>query len=136
LAPEEITGMMLRYIKFLSDKFSKADIKDCVITVPVFFGYKQRQSIHQSAELAGLNVLGIINENLGAAIQYGLEKKFNKTENLIFYNMGSSHTQVSLVSYKTTEELNKVTNKTVDYNTITVILAFIFRYLLNRGTRT
>jgi len=112
--------MLLRYVKFLSDKYSKSNIRDCVITVPGFFGYKERLAIHQSAEIAGLTVLGIINENLGAAIQYGLEKKFNKTENIIFYNMGSSYTQASLVTYKTTEEINKATNKTFDYNTITV----------------
>ncbi len=121
LSSEEVTGMLFRYVKFLSDKFSNSNIRDCVITVPVFFGYKQRLAIHQSAEIAGLNVLGIVNENLGAAIQYGLEKRFNKTENVIFYNMGSSYTQVSLVSFKTTEELNKATNKTFEYNTISVL---------------
>ena len=114
-------GMLFRYIKFLSDKFSKTDIKDCVITVPAFYGYKQRLAIQQSAEIAGLTVLGIINENLGAAIQYGLEKKFNKTDSIIFYNMGSSYTQASLVTFKTTEDINTATNKTYDYNTITVL---------------
>lgn len=118
--PEEIVGMLLRYVKYLSDKFSQSDIKDCVITVPNFFSYKERQAIHQSAQIAGLTVLGMVNENVGAAVQYSLERRFNKTENIIFFNMGSSYTQVSLVNFNTIRQ-NQTNNKTIDYNTINVL---------------
>ena len=118
--PEEVVGMILRYVKYLSDKYSQAVIKDCVITVPNFFSYKQRQAIYQSAQIAGLTVLGLVNENVGAAVQYSLERKFNKTENIIFYNMGSSYTQVSLVNFKRIT-LNQTNNKTLEYNTINLL---------------
>jgi len=118
--PEEVVGMMLRYVKYLSDKFSQADIKDCVITVPNFYSYKERQAIVQSAQIAGLTVLALVNENVGAAVQYALERRFNKTENIVFYNMGSSYTQVSVVNFATLKQ-NQANNKTIDYNSISVI---------------
>ena len=118
--PEEVVGMILRYVKFLSDKFTQADIKECVITVPNFYSLKERQAIYQSAQIAGLSVLGLVNENVGAAVQYALERRFNKTENIIFYNMGSSYTQVSLVNFNTLSR-NQSSTKTVEYNEIKVL---------------
>jgi len=108
---EEIFGTLFRYIKFLSDKYAQSNIRDCVVTVPAFFGYRERTAISQAIELSDLKLQALITENSAAAVQYSIDKQFNKTENIIFYNMGSSYTQATLVSYFSTFEtkMNKTT---------------------------
>lgn len=118
---EEIFGMLFRYIKFLSDKYSEANIKDCVVTIPAFFGYRERLAITQAIELSDLNLQALITENSAAAVQFATDKQFNKTENVIFYNMGSSYTQATLVSFLSTYENRN--NKTVEIKRKINILA-------------
>jgi hypoxia up-regulated 1 len=96
---EEIFGMMFRYIKFLSDKFSGGDVRDCVVTVPSFYAYKERNAIIQAAELSKLNLLSLVSENVAASVQFALDKNFTDTHYYIFYNMGSSNLQATLVAY-------------------------------------
>lgn len=61
----------------------------------------------QAAELAGINVLALVNEHSGAALQYGIDKDFsNESRNVVFYDMGSGSTYAALVqfsAYKTKE---------------------------------
>jgi len=109
---EEIFGMLFRYIKFLSDKYGETDVRNCVVTIPAFFGHRERMAISQAVELSDLFLKSLITENSAAAVQYSLDKTFNKTENIIFYNMGSSYLQATLVSFLSTFE-NKA-NKTVE----------------------
>ena len=109
---EEIFGMLFRYIKFLSDKYGETDVRNCVVTIPAFFGHRERMAISQAVELSELFLKSLITENSAAAVQYSLDKTFNKTENIIFYNMGSSYLQATLVSFLSTFE-NKA-NKTVE----------------------
>ncbi len=109
---EEIFGMLFRYIKFLSDKYAESNIRDCVVTVPSFFGYRERLAISQAVELSNLKLQALITENASAAVHYSIDKQFNKTENIIFYNMGSSYVQATLVNYLSTFETKN--NKTVE----------------------
>jgi hypoxia up-regulated 1 len=109
---EEVYGMLFRYIKYLADKFSQSDIKDCVVTVPAFFGYRQRQALAQAVEMSRLNLLGFVSENVAAAVQFSMNKNFNSTEYYIFYNMGSSYTQATLVSFLSNMQTKN--NKTVE----------------------
>jgi hypoxia up-regulated 1 len=118
---EEIFGMLFRYIKFLSDKYSETNTKDCVVTVPAFFGYRERLAISQAVELSDLNLQALITENSAAAVQYSTDKQFNKTETVIFYNMGSSYTQATLVSFNSTFEY--INNKTVEVKRKISVLA-------------
>eukprot|EP00455_Lapot_gusevi_P038029 TRINITY_DN4264_c0_g2_i1.p1 TRINITY_DN4264_c0_g2~~TRINITY_DN4264_c0_g2_i1.p1 ORF type:complete len:890 (-),score=423.85 TRINITY_DN4264_c0_g2_i1:69-2738(-) len=112
---EEVMSMILKHAKTISETAAGIEVKDCVITVPPFFTNKERQALLDAADLAGLNVLGLINENTAAALQYSINYDFdaNKTANVVFYNMGASSTKVSLVKYSA--YLSKVgkTNKTV-----------------------
>ena len=112
LSTEEIFGMLFRYIKYLSDITPGTKIKDCVITVPAFYGYKERLAISQAVELSDLKLLGITTENSAAAVKYSLDKEFEKPENIIFYNMGSSYVQATLVAFNSnsTKENNKQIN--------------------------
>ena len=117
---EEIFGMLFRYIKYLADKFTNSDIKDCVITVPNFFGYKERHAISQAVQMSKLNLLGLVSENVGAVVQYSINKQFNTTQNYIFYNMGSSFTQATLVSY--TSNMQTKNNKTSEVSKVIKVL--------------
>lgn len=106
---EDIFGMLFRYIKFLSDKFSeKSDYSECIITIPPFFGHKKKIAIAQAVEMSKLNLKGFIHENVAAATNFAIDKQFSTDEEYcIFYNMGSMHTQVTLVSYKARKETEK-----------------------------
>lgn len=65
--------------------------------VPAWFGQAQRQALLDAAGLAGLNVLSLVNSHAAAALQYGIERNFaNKSEHVLFYDVGSSSTQVWL----------------------------------------
>jgi len=120
---EEIFGMIFRYIKFLADKYSGpgSNVQDCVVTVPAFFGHRERMAITQASQLSKLTLQSLITENSAAALQYAIDKQFNKTENIIFYNMGSSYTQATLVSYFSTFETKK--NKTTEIKRHVNVLA-------------
>ncbi|XP_042519947.1 heat shock 70 kDa protein 17-like [Macadamia integrifolia] len=97
---EELVAMALSYGRNLAEFHSKVPIKDAVITVPPYFGQAERKGLLQAAELAGINVLSLINEHSGAALQYGIDKNFsNESRYVIFYDMGSSSTYAALVHF-------------------------------------
>jgi hypoxia up-regulated 1 len=109
---EEVYGMLFRYIKYLADKFSGSDISELVVTVPNHYDYIQRQRIVQAVQLSKLNLLSLVSENVAAAVQFAQNKQFNSTEYFVFYNMGSSYTQATLVSFLSKFEVKN--NKTVE----------------------
>ena len=108
----ELYSMIFDYIKMLSERFTKIEMTEAYITIPSFFDYQQRQAISDALKISKLKLAGVVSENLAAAVQFQLKKIFNNETFYIFYNMGSSYTQVSLVSFKTIFQ-NK-NNKTVD----------------------
>ena len=108
----EIYSMIFDYIKFLSEKFTNKEMTDAFITIPSFFDYQQRQAIADALKISKLRLAGMVSENLAAAVQFQLKKVFDKETFYIFYNMGSSYTQCSLVSFRTIFE--KKNNKNVD----------------------
>jgi len=108
----EIYSMIFDYIKFLSEKFTNKEMTDAFITIPSFFDYQQRQAIADALKISKLRLAGMVSENLAAAVQFQLKKVFYKETFYIFYNMGSSYTQCSLVSFRTIFE--KKNNKNVD----------------------
>jgi hypoxia up-regulated 1 len=97
---EELTAMVLTHALNLAEFHSKVSVKDAVITVPPYFGQAQRKGLLQAAELAGINVLSLVNEHSGAALQYGIDKDFsNGSRHVIFYDMGASSTYAALVYF-------------------------------------
>ena len=82
---EEIFGMVFRYVKFLADKYAGAGshIQDCVVTVPAHFGHRERMAITQASELSKLTLQSLITENSAAALQYAIDKQFNKITKLL-----------------------------------------------------
>ena len=89
---------ILAYAKEIAEAQAGGPVLDLVLAVPAFFGQAQRQALIESAGLAGLNVMGLINSHTAAALQFGIERDFsNKTQNIILYDMGSGSTEVALV---------------------------------------
>ncbi|KAK1324719.1 Heat shock 70 kDa protein 17 [Acorus calamus] len=123
---EELVAMVLRYGLSLAESHVKGPVKDAVVTVPPWFGQAERRGLLQAAQLAGINVLALINEHAGAALQYGIDKDFsNGSRNVVFYDMGASSTYAALVyfsAYNTKEfgktvSVNQFQVKDVRWNT-------------------
>uniref|UniRef100_A0A8C5PWA5 Hypoxia up-regulated protein 1 n=1 Tax=Leptobrachium leishanense TaxID=445787 RepID=A0A8C5PWA5_9ANUR len=103
-SPEELLGMMLNYSRSLSEEFAEQPVKDVVITVPAFFNQAERRAVLRSAQLAGLKVLQLINDNTAVALNYGVfrRKDINATaQSIMFYDMGSRSTVCTIVTYQT-----------------------------------
>ncbi|KAI9136929.1 putative heat shock protein [Paraphysoderma sedebokerense] len=97
--PEEISSMVLTKMKEIASGYVGAECKSAVITVPAYFNDSQRQATKDAGQIAGLNVLRIINEPTAAAIAYGLDKKHEKGEsNVLIFDLGGGTFDVSLLS--------------------------------------
>jgi hypoxia up-regulated 1 len=104
--PEELVAMVLVHAVDIAvahaasqgnDKI--APPKDVVLTVPSFATQHERRALLDAATLADLNVLELVDENSAAAVQYAMDKKFEQEQLLLFYNMGASALQVSLIRF-------------------------------------
>ncbi|XP_029029495.1 hypoxia up-regulated protein 1 isoform X2 [Betta splendens] len=101
---EELLGMVLNYSCALAQDFAEQPIKDAVITVPAFFNQAERRAVLQAAHMAGLKVLQLINDNTAVALNYGVFRRKdidNTPKNVMFYDMGSGSTTVTIVTYQT-----------------------------------
>ncbi|XP_073058165.1 heat shock 70 kDa protein 17-like [Primulina eburnea] len=97
---EEMVAMILKYAVGLAETQARTSIKDVVITVPPYIGVAERTSLLTAAGLAGINVLALVNEHSGAALQYGIDKDFsNGSRQVLFYDMGASSTYAALVEF-------------------------------------
>lgn len=103
-SPEELLGMMLNYSRGLAQDFAEQPIKDVVITVPAFFNQAERRAVLQAAQVAGLKVLQLINDNTAVALNYGVFRRKDidsNPKNIMFYDMGSGSTTATIVTYQT-----------------------------------
>ncbi|KAH0942233.1 hypothetical protein HID58_001870 [Brassica napus] len=112
---EELLAMILGYGSDLAEFHAKVPVKDMVVSVPPYFGQAERRGLIQASQLAGVNVLSLVHEHSGAALQYGIDKDFsNGSRHVVFYDMGSSSTYAALVYYSAYNE--KEFGKTVSVN--------------------
>src|SRR5437773_941313 len=94
-SPEEISSFILRKLADDAGKYLGEKVKDAVITVPAYFNDAQRQATKDAGQIAGLNVLRIINEPTAASLAYGLDKK--KHETILVFDLGGGSFDVSIL---------------------------------------
>jgi len=94
-SPEEISAMTLQKLKADAEKYLGEKVTQAVITVPAYFNDAQRQATKNAGQIAGLEVLRIINEPTAAALAYGLDKK--KAETILVWDLGGGTFDVSIL---------------------------------------
>ncbi|MEC7985610.1 MAG: Hsp70 family protein [Myxococcota bacterium] len=93
---EEISAAILQQLRYSAQEYFAEEITQAVITVPTYFNEQQRQSIQKAGELAGLEVLRIINEPTAAALAYGYQKETYKK--IAVYDFGGGTFDISVVN--------------------------------------
>ncbi|MEU6263357.1 molecular chaperone DnaK [Saccharopolyspora shandongensis] len=94
--PQEISARVLMKLKRDAESYLGEDVTDAVVTVPAYFDDSQRQTTKEAGQIAGLNVLRIINEPTAAALAYGLEKG-EKEQTILVFDLGGGTFDVSLL---------------------------------------
>src|SRR6266704_3641994 len=94
-SPPEISAMILGKLKTAAEDFLGEKVTKAVITVPAYFNDAQRQATKQAGEIAGLEVVRIINEPTAAALAYGLDKKSDET--IAVYDLGGGTFDISVL---------------------------------------
>lgn len=100
--PSQISSFILRkLVQDANESGTTEPTKDVVITCPAYFGHKERMQTRQAGEMAGLNVLAVINEPTAAAIAYGAQRHENKT--ILVYDLGGGTFDVTIIRVENKE---------------------------------
>ncbi len=95
MSPPEISAIVLRQMKEIAEDYLGETVSDAIVTVPAYFNDSQRQATKDAGQIAGLNVLRIINEPTAAALAYGLDK--NKSEKVAVFDLGGGTFDISIL---------------------------------------
>ena len=94
-SPPEISAIVLQKLKQAAEDYLGEKVSDAVITVPAYFNDAQRQATKDAGQIAGLNVLRIVNEPTAAALAYGLDKKGDET--IAVFDLGGGTFDISVL---------------------------------------
>lgn len=94
--PQEISAMILQYLKGYAEDYLGEKVEKAVITVPAYFNDAQRQATKDAGKIAGLEVERIINEPTAAALAYGIDKT-DKEQKVLIYDLGGGTFDVSIL---------------------------------------
>ena len=97
LAPPQISAEVLRKMKQTAEDYLGHEVTQAVITVPAYFNDSQRQATKDAGQIAGLEVLRIINEPTAAALAYGVDKQDKKDRKVAVYDLGGGTFDVSII---------------------------------------
>jgi molecular chaperone DnaK len=95
ITPQEVSGMILGYLKQCAEAFFGEPVKEAVITVPAHFNDHQRQATKDAAKIAGLEVLRVINEPTAASLAYGLDVRANAI--VAVFDMGGGTFDITIL---------------------------------------
>jgi molecular chaperone DnaK len=105
--PQEISSRILAKLKRDAEQYLGETVTDAVVTVPAYFNDAERQATKEAGEIAGLNVLRIINEPTAAALAYGLDKG-KEDELILVFDLGGGTFDVSLLEVGKDEEFSTI----------------------------
>ena len=112
-SPEEVSSYILRKLAQDASSDTGLEVKDVVITVPAYFGDSERNATRAAGEIAGLNVLQIIQEPVAAAVYYGTTKAKEDSVVLV-YDLGGGTFDVNVIEIKTSDNGNTLAVKWTD----------------------
>lgn len=94
--PQEVSAIILQYIKSYAEDYLGETVDKAVITVPAYFNDAERQATKDAGKIAGLQVERIINEPTAAALAYGIDKE-NEDQTILVYDLGGGTFDVSIL---------------------------------------
>jgi len=102
---EELVSYQLAQAKEMTDHMAGENVRDAVITVPRFFNHFERKAIIDAAELAGIRVISLLNEDTASALNFAMTRVFEETpQHHIFFDMGAGSTVATLISFQSVPE--------------------------------